>query len=98
MFRSGVHKPTWTACAGRACPDGLAAPATAAISAAKIPQLARVILQCDSAAHAAVIVLRAKALEQRNGVRKRLHALNGTVRHVDSGLTGARDRFHVGAL
>ena len=46
----------------------------------------------DSAADAAVVVLRAEALEQRDGLGERLHALHRTVGHVDRRLAAAARR------
>src|SRR5881296_1642652 len=51
-----------------------------------------------SARQTFMIVLRAEALEELDRVGPRLHALHGTVRHVDRRLSFAIDGFRVGAL
>src|SRR5262245_42140347 len=50
------------------------------------------------AADAAVVVLRAQTLEQRDRLRERLHALHRPVGHVHRRLPAARDSGDIGAL
>src|SRR6476660_6397993 len=45
-----------------------------------------------------VTVLRAELLEQRHGLQEWRNPLNGTIRHIDRGLTLSADGLHVGTL